>query len=69
MPRAEPNPVRHQPNQGMLSWGPWLLFAVGILVILAAPMYDHQVIQDAVRGGERSPWWLVRSWSRVARCS
>jgi hypothetical protein len=39
----------------MLSWGPWLLFAVGILMILAAPMYDHQVIQDAVRGRREVP--------------
>jgi hypothetical protein len=30
----------------MLSWGPWLLFAVGILMILAAPEFHEQVIQD-----------------------
>jgi hypothetical protein len=39
----------------MFSWGPWLLFAVGILMILAAPMYDHQVIQDVVRGRREVP--------------
>ena len=55
MPHSEPNPTRHQPNRGMLSWGTWLLFAVGILMILAAPMYDHQVIQDAVRGRREVP--------------
>jgi hypothetical protein len=55
MPHSEPTPTRHQPNRGMLSWGPWLLFAVGILMILAAPMFDHQVIQDAVRGRREVP--------------
>jgi hypothetical protein len=46
MPHAgvKPQPVIH-PTEGC-SAGPWLLFAVGILLILAAPMLDHQVIQD-----------------------
>jgi len=30
----------------MLSWDPWLLFAVGVLLIQAAPEFDHEVIQD-----------------------
>jgi hypothetical protein len=55
MPHSEPNSAPYPPNRGMLSWGPWLLFAVGILMILAAPMYDHQVIQDAVRGRREVP--------------
>jgi hypothetical protein len=55
MPHSEPNPARYAPNRGMLSWGPWLLFAVGILLILAAPMLDHQVIQDTVRGRREVP--------------
>ena len=55
MQQSEPNPARHPSNRGMLSWSPWLLFAVGILMILAAPMFDHQVIQDAVRGRREVP--------------
>jgi hypothetical protein len=39
-------PGHQPPNRGMLSWGPWFLFAVGILMILAAPAFDHQVNQD-----------------------
>jgi hypothetical protein len=55
MPHSEPNAARQTPNRGMLSWGPWLLFAIGILMLLGAPMYDHQVIQDAVRGRREVP--------------
>jgi hypothetical protein len=55
MPHSEPNSARQTPNRGMLSWGPWLLFAIGILMLLGAPMYDHQVIQDAVRGRREVP--------------
>ena len=46
MPHAgvKPRLSYTQPRHAQL--GPWLLFAVGILLILAAPMLDHQVIQD-----------------------
>jgi len=37
----------------MLIWGPWLLFAVGILMILTAPEFDQQLIQDVCS-------WLAR---------
>ena len=46
MPPPKPNPSPSDTQLRMLSWGPWSLFAVGILVVLAAPTFDHQVNQD-----------------------
>jgi hypothetical protein len=55
MLNSEPNAARQMLNRGLLTWGPWLLFAVGILMILAAPEFDHQVIQGVVRGRREVP--------------
>jgi hypothetical protein len=43
-PGPNPSPSDTQPRDAQL--GPWSLFAVGILMILAASAFDHQGNQD-----------------------
>jgi hypothetical protein len=51
LPLSRSNRAPHVPNRGMLMWGPWLLFAVGILMILATSVGAAGSVEGTVARG------------------